>query len=194
MTKLVFLVEEPSMADLLEQLLPRLFPTLAFQTVPHKGKGHLERSIPSKLRAWQEPGVRFVVLRDQNSADCRQVKAILADLCRQGGRADTLVRVVCKELEAWYIGSEDMLARAFPEAGRRVTRELRRARFRDPDAVVRPAEVLADLLPRFRKRATALAMGQLLTRESRSRSYQVFLEGIERLLAEDASGDASPPS
>ncbi len=179
------------MADLLDQLLPRLFPTLAFQTVPHKGNGHLERSIPSKLRAWQEPGVRFVVLRDQNSADCRQVKATLADLCRQGGRTDTLVRVVCRELEAWYIGSEDKLAQAFPDASRQIARELRRARFRDPDAVVRPAEALADLLPQFRKRATALAMGQLLTRESRSRSYRAFLAGIERLRGEDLGGGAS---
>ena len=191
MTKLVFLVEEPSMADLLDQLLPRLFPTLAFQTVPHKGKGHLERSIPSKLRAWQEPGVRFVVLRDQNSADCRQVKATLADLCRQGGRADTLVRVVCRELEAWYIGSEDKLAQAFPDASRQIARELRRARFRDPDAVVHPAKALADLLPQFRKRATALAMGQLLTSESRSRSYRAFLDGIGRLEAESVAGGTS---
>ena len=29
-TKLVFLVEEPSMADLLDRLLPRLFPELSF--------------------------------------------------------------------------------------------------------------------------------------------------------------------
>ena len=131
--------------------------------------------------------MRFVVLRDQNGADCRQVKAALSDLCRQGGRPDTLVRVVCRELEAWYIGSEDVLAQAFPEDGRRITRELRRARFRHPDAVVRPAKALADLLPRFRKRATALAMGHLLTRKSRPRSYQVFLEGIERLQVEDAA-------
>ncbi len=179
------------MADLLDQLLPRLFPTLAFQTVPHKGKGHLERSIPSKLRAWQEPGVRFVVLRDQNSADCRQVKATLADLCRQGGRTDTLVRVVCRELEAWYIGSEDKLAQAFPDASRQIARKLRGARFRDPDAVVHPAEALADLLPQFRKRATALAMGQLLTRESRSRSYRAFLDGIGRLEAEIVAGGTS---
>ena len=191
MTKLVFLVGEPSMADFLEQLLPRLFPTLAFQAVPHKGKGHLERSIPSKLRTWQEPGVRFVVLRDQDSADCRRVKATLADLCRQGGRADTLVRVVCRELEAWYIGSEDKLAQAFPDASRQIVRELRRARFRGPDAVVRPAEALADLLPQFRRRATALAMGQLLTSESRSRSYRVFLAGIERLRAEGVAGGTS---
>ena len=91
-----------------------------------------------------------------------------------------MVRVVCRELEAWYIGSEDKLAQAFPDASRQIARELRRARFRDPDAVVHPAEALADLLPQFRKRATALAMGQLLTRESRSRSYRALLDGIGR--------------
>lgn len=175
------------MADLLGQLLPRLFPTLAFQTVPHKGKGHLERSIPGKLRAWREPGVRFVVVRDQNSADCRQVKQGLIELCRRGGRPDTLARVVCRELEAWYIGSEDALGMAYPESCGRLLRELRKARFRDPDKVVRPADALADLLPQFRKRAAALAMGQLLSRESRSRSYQVFLEGVERLQGQDGA-------
>ena len=114
MTKLVFLVEEPSMADLLDGLLPRLFPALRFQCVPHDGKQDLEKSIPRKLRAWREPGVRFVVARDQDSADCRQVKARLIELCRNGGRSDALVRVVCRELEAWYVGDPEALVQAFP--------------------------------------------------------------------------------
>ena len=146
MTKLVFLVEEPSMADLLDGLLPRLFPALRFQCVPHDGKQDLEKSIPRKLRAWREPGVRFVVARDQDSADCRQVKARLADLCRNAGRADVLVRVVCRELEAWYIGDPEALVRAFPEARRRrrMLRELSRARYRNPDTVGRPSDRLRD--------------------------------------------------
>ena len=114
MTKLVFLVEESSMADLLDDLLPRLLPALRFQCIPHDGKQELERSIPRKLRAWREPGVRFVVARDQDSGDCRQIKARLAELCRNAGRTDALVRVVCRELEAWYIGDPEALARAFP--------------------------------------------------------------------------------
>ena len=76
---------------------------------------------------------------------------------------------------------------AYPESRGRLLRELRKARFRDPDKVVRPADALADLLPQFRKRAAALAMGQLLSRKSRSRSYQVFLEGVERLHGQDAT-------
>ena len=190
MTKLVFLVEEPSMADLLDGLLPRLFPALRFQCIPHEGKQDLERSIPRKLRAWREPGVRFVVARDQDSGDCRQVKARLTDLCRKGRRADALVRVVCRELEAWYIGDPEALARAFPEARRRALRELNRARYQNPDTVVRPSEAIAGQIPEFQKRLGARRMAVRLSRENRSRSFQVLLEGVERLHRQNPDGPA----
>ena len=181
MMKLVFLLEEPSMADLLDGLLPRLFPALRFQCIPHEGKQDLERSIPRKLRAWREPGVHFVVARDQDSGDCRRVKARLTDLCREGGRTDALVRVVCRELEAWYIGDPEALAQAFPEARRRALRELNRARYQNPDTVVRPSEAIAGQIPEFQKRLGARRMASYLSRENRSRSFQVLLEGVERL-------------
>lgn len=161
MRKLVFLVEEPSMADLLDGLLPRLFPALRFQCIPHDGKQDLERSIPRKLRAWREPGVRFVVARDQDSADCRRVKENLAMLCRNAGRPDTLVRVVCRELEAWYVGDPQGLVQAFPESRRRPLRELNQARYRDPDTVVRPSEAIAKQIPEFQKRLGGKAHGEL---------------------------------
>ena len=183
MTKLVFLVEEPSMADLLDGLLPRLFPALRFQCIPHDGKQDLERSIPRKLRAWREPGVRFVVARDQDSADCRRVKENLAMLCRNAGRPDTLVRVVCRELEAWYVGDPQALVQAFPESRRRPLRELNHARYRDPDTVVRPSEAIAKQIPEFQKRLGARRMASYLSRKNRSRSFQVFPEGVEGLHA-----------
>lgn len=62
------------MKTLLDGLLPRLFPSLAFQCVPHEGKQNLAKSVPRKLRAWREPGVRFVVLRDNAGGDCHALK------------------------------------------------------------------------------------------------------------------------
>ncbi|XEQ91738.1 hypothetical protein SCACP_05460 [Sporomusa carbonis] len=41
--RIVFLLEELSMKELLEGLLPRLFPGLVFQCVPHEGKTDLDR-------------------------------------------------------------------------------------------------------------------------------------------------------
>lgn len=169
------------MADLLNVLLRRLFPGLAFRCIEHEGKQDLEKSVARKLRAWQVPRARFVVMRDQDAENCETVKARLMALCEQGGHPDALVRVVCRELEAWYLGDVESLVGAFPESAGKLRRELRKRRFRDPDKVVGPSKVLDDLIPEFHKRPGARAMAKRLTRENRSRSYQVFLEGVERL-------------
>ncbi|MDE0079091.1 MAG: hypothetical protein OXO50_16340 [Caldilineaceae bacterium] len=57
MNRVVFLLEEASMRDLLVGLLPRLYPNMVFEYLVHEGKSDLDRSIPRKLRAWREPGV-----------------------------------------------------------------------------------------------------------------------------------------
>ena len=185
---LVFLVEELSMADFLDELLPRLFPKLCFKCIPHEGRSDLEKRVPQMLRAWRTPNTRFVVMRDQNGGDCLQVKARLKTLCERGGRPDALVRVVCRELEAWYVGDQSALVAAFPNVAGRIGQALGMRRFRNPDAVVHPANALSDLIPAFQKRSGARAMGKLLSRQNRSHSYQVFLEGVERLRSESAAG------
>lgn len=174
------------MADLLNVLLYRLFPGMAFRCIPHEGKRDLEKSVVRKLRAWREPGVRFVVMRDQDAADCRAVKGRLKKLCERGGHPDALVRLVCRELEAWYLGDLESLVGAYPGSARKLRKELSKSRFRNPDRVVGPAKVLDDLIPEFHKRPGAKAMGRLLTRENSSNSYQVFLDGVERLHREIA--------
>ena len=172
------------MADFLRGLLPRLTPKLHFLCVPHDGKGDLEKSLTRKLRSWKTPDTRFVAMRDQDNGDCHAVKAGLRALCEQGGRPDSLVRVVCRELEAWYVGDVEALTEAYPDAEGRIKARLKKRRFRDPDSVVQPAKALAELIPDFRKRNAARAMGRLVSRNNRSRSFQVFLAGIDRLQAE----------
>ena len=104
------------------------------------------------------------------------------ELCQRAGRDDVLVRVVCRELEAWYIGEPEALVRAFPHAGERVQRELRRRRFRNPDEVVNPSAAVVQFIPDFQKRRGARRMAEYLSRDNRSRSFQVFLEGVEGLV------------
>ena len=183
MNRVVFLLEEASMRDLLHGLLPRLYPDLTFLCFTHEGKSDLEKSIPRKLRAWREPGVRFVVLRDNDGADCFLLKQKLWRFCQESGRADTLVRIVCQELEAWYLGEPDALADAFETEK---LREIgRKARYRDPDAIQQPSKVLRKLVPGFRKVDGARTMASYLSRErNRSKSFQVLLSGLDRVYAE----------
>jgi len=113
MSRIVFLLEERSMKILLEGLLPRLVPGISFICIPHEGKQDLEKSIPRKLRAWREPGVRFVIVRDNDGGDCKALKQRLMAICAEAGRADTLIRIACQELEAWYFGEPTAPAKAF---------------------------------------------------------------------------------
>lgn len=175
------------MALLLEGLLPRFFPGMVkgvhFLCVKHDGKNDLEKSICRKLRAWREPGVRFVVMRDNDGGNCVDLKARLAGLCADNGRGDTLIRIVCQELESWYIGDLEALAAAFNKP-RLETPGLAK-RFTNPDSMLKPSIEIQQLIPEFQKRSGARAMGATLSASrNRSRSFSVFISGITAITQE----------
>jgi len=180
--RVVFLLEERSMKALLEGLLPRFFPDLKFQCVPHEGKHDLEKSIPRKLRAWQEPGVRFVIVYDNDGGNCMELKRRLTALCNESGRPDTLVRIACQELEAWYFGDPEAMSMAF---GKKQLRNIgNKARYRDPDAITYPSKEISKLIPEFQKISGARKMSVHLGRTgNRSGSYHALMDGLERLAA-----------
>jgi hypothetical protein len=179
MSRIVFLLEEPSMKVLLEGMLPRLFPDLEFQCIKHDGKTDLQKSIPKKLKAWREPGVKFVVIQDNDGNDCKLIKKKLFDLCVEGGRTDILIRIVCQELESWYFGDPVAMSEAFdnPTLAKIAAGE----RYRDPDAIAKPSKEILCLVPEFQKVSGARLMAERLSRQgNRSRSFSCFVEGLER--------------
>ena len=170
------------MKILLESLLPRLFPDLEFLCIPHEGKRDLELSIPRKLRAWREPGVQFIIVRDNDRNDCFDLKAKLTQLCWEGGRPDALVRIVCQELEAWYFGDPDAMAEAFDNKALRTISS--RKRYREPDLISHPSKEIKRLVPQFQKVSGARRIAAHLSRErNRSISFQTLISGVERLIA-----------
>ncbi len=189
--RIIFLLEEPSMKALLETLLPRAFPGWVagqqFLCVPHEGKSDLDRSVPRKLSAWRIPGDRFVIVRDNDNANCVDLKQRLAAMCATHGRPETLIRLVCQELEAWYLGDLKALAEAFdtPKAD---TPALRK-RFADPDGWQKPSVEVRRLVPAFQKGSGARQMGQHLSIEGNaSASFRVFMSGVQRLQDEMRAG------
>lgn len=189
--RLVFLLEEPSMKLLLEGLLPRLMPGWVvgqhFLCIPHEGKSDLDRSIPRKLSAWQIPGDRFVILRDNDGADCAAVLNKIQAMCVASGRPDSLVRLACQELEAWYLGDLEAVAAAFEQP--KVNSPAHRKKFVNPDAWQKPSVELERLVPRFQKGAGARSMAQHLREPeyNRSHSYGKFVKGLRRLVQEMTS-------
>lgn len=184
--RIVFLLEEPSMKVLLDAWLPRLFSGWVdgqhFLCIQHEGKSDLDRSIARKLAAWRFPDDRFVIVRDNDNADCIALKARLHTLCQQSGRPETLIRLVCQELEGWYIGDLAALAEAFSRS--KLDTPAHRKRFTDPDAWHKPSVEVKRLVPAFQKYSGARAMALHLNAESnRSHSLQAFVTGVRRLAA-----------
>jgi len=183
---LVFMLEEPSAKEFLDHLLPELLPPdILFQTIPHRGKHDLQKSLPRKLRAWQTPA-RFVVLHDQDSNDCEQLKEELQAICREAGREDTVVRIACRELEAWYFGDLAALQTAFPKAP--IKDFQGKVRYRDPDAIQKPSAELESRVQGFQKGKAARTIPEHMDMEkNRSHSFNVLIRAVERLGEEIAS-------
>ena len=185
--RIIFLLEEPSMKILLEGLLPRLFPSMVagehFLCIKHEGKSDLDTSIPRKLQAWRIQEDRFVILRDNDNAQCVNLKARFVDICAKSGRPDTVVRLVCQELESWYIGDLQALAGAFGN-GKLNSPSLQK-RFADPDTWQKPSAELIRLIPSFQKGSAARCMAEALEEDrNRSTSFRFFVSGVRRLAQE----------
>lgn len=185
--RIIFLLEEPSMKILIEGLLPRLMPGMVagehFMCIKHEGKSDLDVSIPRKLQAWRYPGDRFVILRDNDNVDCIDLKARFVKMCAECGRPDTVIRLVCQELESWYIGDLQALAEAFGDP--KLAAPSQRKRFATPDVWQKPSAELARMIPRFQKGGAARAMATTLEAErNQSPSFQFFVGGVRRLAEE----------
>ena len=186
MTELVFLLEEASIVEVLNVIVPDLVPKcIICRFIRHEGKSDLEKSIPRKLKAWRTPGVRFVVVRDKDIGDCHTVKDKLLGLCRKGYRPDTLVRIVCHHLESWYLGDLAAVEKAFGVNG--IARHQNKRKFRDPDALANAEQELCRMVPEYQKINGSRRIAPHLNLESnRSHSFGVFLSGVRSLFEEEA--------
>ena len=185
MTELVFLLEEASLKEALSILVCRLVPqNVICRFIPHEGKSDLEKSIPRKLRAWNTPNVQFVVVRDKDQGDCHDVKKRLIQLCKEGNRPDTLVRIVCHHVESWYLGDLAAVETAFNLNG--IARRQDQRKFRNPDALSNAEQELQRLVPEYQKISGSRRIAPHLNLNSnRSHSFGIFLTGVRGLFTED---------
>lgn len=187
MMELVFLLEEPSAKAMLESLLPRMLKKeTQFRCIPFEGKQDLEKQLIRKIRAYQNDRARFIVLRDQDSnPDCTTVKSKLLDLCDKSGKAPRcLVRIACRELEAFYLADLEAVEQALEMNG--LARQQQNRKFRAPDLLGSPSRELKLLTGnRYEKVAGSRAIGRHLSVDNgRSPSFRNLIAAIWRMEGE----------
>lgn len=184
MRELVFLLEEASSKAMLETLLPRMLnECIAIRCVPFEGKQDLEKQLTRKIRAYQNQRARFIVIRDQDShPDCTAVKHHLLSLCQESGKAKKcLVRIACRELEAFYLA--DLLAVERGLALKGLADQQQSKKFRSPDTLGSPSVELKTLTKGgYEKVAGSRAIGQYLDIENgRSPSFRNLIAAIRHM-------------
>lgn len=179
---LVFFLEEPSAQEMLKGLLPNF---LDKEIVPHyivfEGKSDLEKQIVKRMKGWRKPKSQFVIMRDQDSGDCRIIKKNLVKKCKEASKDEAIVRIVCRELESWYLG--DLVA---VEAGlglKNLSRHQNKNKYRKPDSLGNPAEELKKLTNNaYQKISGSRAIAPHLSiTNNRSHSFSVFVNKLKQM-------------
>ncbi|TDV48985.1 DUF4276 family protein [Actinophytocola oryzae] len=197
--RLEVLVEEPSAELALRSLLPRIVPECPFKIYIFNGKHDLLRRLPQRLRAyssyWSEANLRVVVLLDRDGDDCVRLKAELERIAVASSLPSHAVmfRIVIEELEAWFLGDVPALCHAYPRLPASLGQQ---DGYRDPDAVRGTWEALERVLRKhgYHRKGLAkyVAAGEVAPHmdvdNNRSRSFQVFRDGLRRLVKEGGRG------
>jgi hypothetical protein len=187
MKKLVFLLEEQSMKEVLTILLPKIIPVnFTFQCIHHNGKSSLRKSIPIKTKGWCEPDVQFVIVHDKNSSDCKKLKEELYNLIDSTRHSNSLIRIACTELESWFLGDLDAIEKGYHV---KLATHKTRALFRNPDAISNAKQELKKLVPVYQPISGSNAIAQFMDiTKNNSHSFNVFVSGIKKLVQEAQDG------
>ena len=200
-----FLLEEPSAEETLKVILPKILSNdVTFDFLVFEGKDDLLNNLPARLNGyrWIPDDWRIMVLIDEDRRDCRELKAELERTAHEAGfvtkssarpNSDFQVvnRLAIEELEAWFFGDVEALHAAYP----RVSINLQyQARYRNPDAIIGgTSEALERLLidgNYHRDKLSKVEVAQNIAphmepNRNRSRSFQVFVEGLKACVGEE---------
>ena len=153
----------------------------------HEGKQDLQLSIPRKIRVASKKGITtgFIILQDQDSSDCRILKTHLSNLCEgaQDGFRNVpyKVRIVCHELESWYLGDMNAIEKVFPSFHAENFRGKKK--FRQPDDCINPKCELKKIVGEYAQIATAREIAKHMDIDgNKSQSFRCFISGVRQMI------------
>jgi hypothetical protein len=190
-SRLVFFLEERSAKEMLQGLLPKLVPDhVTPQYVVFEGKQDLDKQIARRLRLWKTPDTCFLILRDQDSGDCKRIKQDLIDTCKAVHEPDVVVRIACHELESFYLGDLKAVDRGLDLSY--LSKLQNKKKYRCPDKLANPSQELYRLTNyHYQKIAGSRSIGKHMDPASNaSHSFNVLVKAIKRVAsAVDGKGN-----
>lgn len=185
MRTLVCLLEEPSAKAMLENILPRILPDeIIVKYKVFEGKQDLEKHIENKLKFWLAPNSIFLVMRDQDSGNCKEIKENLIQKVKASGKHNrTIIRIACRELESFYLGDLKAVEKGL-EIKNLGLKQVD-SKYRTPDKHHNAFEILEALThKKYQKISGSRAIGFHLNLGglNKSVSFNVLIDGIKKLI------------
>lgn len=151
-----FLCEEESMEVFIRGIASGLGLKLSSdQVIRFQGKYDLLKKLPDRLVGFRKFAMnedRFIILIDNDSSDCGETKSQLEAIALNAGfstkasspsgQYQVVTRVVIQELEAWLLGDEKAVRKAFPSLGP----SAGKAKFKNPERLRKPSHELERML------------------------------------------------
>jgi len=183
MKNLVFLLEEPSAKEMLLNIVPQIInEEIDVRYIVFEGKQDLEKQIEKKLRGYNTPDAKFIIMRDQDSGDCKLIKnSLLTKIDNAGKKECSLVRIACHELESFYLGDLAAVEKGLAING---LSKHQTKRYKEPDTLANAAEELFKLTKdEYQKIAGSRAISQYLNIDGRNKStsFNILVEGIKKM-------------
>lgn len=126
--ELNIIVEEPSAEAAIKIIAPKIVPAgTKIKVVNLNSKAQLLRKLPDRLRGYAAridngEDIKIIILIDRDGDDCIALKqqittmvnhAGLIDKSHNNGQHKVVTRIVCEELEAWFLGDAAAIRSAY---------------------------------------------------------------------------------
>jgi hypothetical protein len=146
--------EEVSIKNVFDIILPKVLPeNVSFSIYKHQGKRDLEQAIRKAVPSISKiPDARILIVRDQDSGDCKATKQHIVDLMKDNCHCKYFVRIACRELESWFLGDLAAIEKAYKRF--KAKKHLYKERLRDVDCIVAPHKYLREIIPEYSGKAT----------------------------------------
>jgi hypothetical protein len=182
MSALYVFTEERSAGVVVKALATRYVPNKDVKVIPHSGKSDLCSSFPRKMRSIQHPaGVRFIVLHDNDGADCRKLKTRLLEDIPAKALNRAKIRLVMQELEGWYLGQLGALEACGLITSSKAAQIKNKAKFRNPDLLTNAKQEFYRLHDRANQQITLATMiaPHLDITKNCSQSFKLFVSTLQ---------------
>ena len=187
---IIFLVEEYSMRKFLENILPRLNFKNNFEIKHHRGKEDLITCLDQIVPSLSKRAQHIVLIVDQDKEDCKKLKDKLQEKMKRCA-CDYKIRIACYELEAWFLGDMEAIAKCSSRFKAKTFQN--KEKYRHVDGLNKPSTEIETIVPDWREKYSSKAhfaekIAQFISLETqnievrnRSHSFRIFLETLHTL-------------